>query len=232
MAHEDDYERTYMTEGEVLYRHRAMPSRGFHLMMVLTMLFPVAILAFASLAPDAPWFLPFFVLPSWLILLPTWLLFSVLRVAVTKEHVHIQYGLFGPKIPVSAITSCEAVTYDWKKYGGFGIRRGLDGSTAYNLMGDDGRAVRIGWNDEKGKPQITLMSAKDPDALTAAITSARATGVAKPKAARIASPVSKERADELAEAEAQLEAELEAEREAERAENVGKAPAKATVPKP
>ncbi len=224
MAGEDDYEREYMTEGEVLYRHRAMPSRGFHLVMLLSMLLPVAIIAATSLAPNTPWFLPFFVLPSWLVLIPAWLLFSVLRIAVTKEHVHIQYGLFGPKIPVSAISACEAVTYDWKKYGGFGIRKAFDGSTAYNLMGDEGRAVRITWKDENGKQQITLMSAKDPDALAAAVARARGAAVAKPRAAaRIAAPVSKERAAALAEAEAELEAEL----EAERAEEARKAAAAA-----
>lgn len=36
----------------------------------------------------------------------------------------VPYGVFGPEIPVAAIELCEATTYDWKKFGGRGIRRG------------------------------------------------------------------------------------------------------------
>ena len=53
-----------------------------------------------------------------------WALFSVLRISVSRDEVYVQYGLFGPRIAVRDIERCEAVDYDWKKYGGWGIRYG------------------------------------------------------------------------------------------------------------
>jgi len=90
----------------------------------------------------------------------------------------VQYGLFGPKIAVGDIERCEAVDYDWKKYGGWGIRYGRDGSVAYNMMGDHGRAVRIVYR--KGKATKTvLVASHDPARLAAAINEARAAAPAR-----------------------------------------------------
>src|SRR6185369_5882216 len=101
------------------------------------------------------------------------LLFAVLRITVTREAVLVQYGLFGPKIQLSQISDCAAVDYNWMDYGGWGIRRGRDGSWAYNMMGDAGRAVRIQWTDEKGKKQVTLLASPDPEGLARAVNDAR-----------------------------------------------------------
>jgi hypothetical protein len=101
------------------------------------------------------------------------LLFAVLRITVTRSEVIVQYGLFGPRIPVSAIQDCQAVKYNWMTYGGWGIRRGRDGSWAYNMVGDAGRAVRIEWTDTKGKKQVTLVASPNPDALARAVNEAR-----------------------------------------------------------
>jgi hypothetical protein len=102
-----------------------------------------------------------------------WILFRVLRVHVTEQTVHIQYGTFGPRIPVAAITSCRVVDYELSNYGGWGIRYGLDGSWAYSLAGDSGRVVQIGWQ-EGGKEKKVVVSSPDPDALAAAILLAMA----------------------------------------------------------
>ncbi len=180
MSGVDDYEDKYMGGGAILYQTKAKAPWSFHLLMLSPLLVSSIILGISSLAPNAPAWLPLMILPTLLVIAPLWLLFSVLRATVTTTHVHIQYGLFGPKIPLEKISVCEGVAYDWKKYGGFGIRRGADGSHAYNMMGDQGRAVKITWTDESGHPVTTLVSASDPDAFVAAVRKASGAG-AKPK---------------------------------------------------
>lgn len=209
MSGVDDYENQYMGGGAILYQSKAKAPLSFHLLMLLPAIMTSLALSLATLDPKAPSWIPLLILPSLLVTLPLWLLFSVLRVTVTSAHVHIQYGLFGPKIPLESISACEGVAYDWKKYGGFGIRRGADGSHLYNMMGDQGRAVKLTWTDEKGKVTTTLCSASDPEAFVRAVNKAKG-GAAKPKLR-----VPEERAaakglsaDEVAAAEAELDAEF------------------------
>src|SRR5262249_32457496 len=146
---------------------------AFHFLLLLPVIVSALILTVVALTTRAPPFLPLAILPSVLISVPIWLLFSVLRATVTTSHVHIQYGLLGPKIPLENIQSCEAVSYDWMQYGGFGVRKGLDGTWAYNMMGDQGRAVKLCWTNDRGKVVNTLVSASDPDAFVAAVAEAK-----------------------------------------------------------
>jgi len=206
----DDYETRFMSEGGLVHQAKSKAPAWFHLVMFSPVIVSLGILTMLVAGGAAPPLLLLLALPSLAVTLPLWLLFAVLRATVTTTHVHIQYGLFGPKIPLASIASCEAVTYDWKKYGGWGIRRAADGSWAYNMAGDQGRAVRIEWRDEGGKEVTTLLSARDPEAFVRAV--AQAKGRAVPSATRVGAP---ERADVEA-AERELEAELEAEREAEK----------------
>lgn len=206
----DEYERRYMSEGGLVYQSKARAPLLFLLLLLLPTLIAVPIVAAAALQPGAPASTWLAALPGPIITLVVGLLFAVLRATVTATHVHIQYGLFGPKIPLARIESCEAVSYDWKRYGGFGIRRGLDGSWAYNMMGDQGRAVRIVWRDESGDRVTTLLSSPDPEAFAAAVLRARGTTIERVVGRRVPTE------DELAEAEREVEAELEAEGEAAR----------------
>lgn len=209
MSGVDDYEDKYMGGGAILYQTKAKAPWTFHLLMLSPLLVSGLILTISSFAPNAPGWLPLMILPTLVILAPLWLLFSVLRATVTSTHVHIQYGLFGPKIPLEKITACEGVAYDWKKYGGFGIRRGADGSHAYNMMGDQGRAVKLTWTDDSGRPVTTLVSASDPDGFVNAVK--RASGAAaKPK---LRAPTERAAAkglseEELLAAQAELDAEF------------------------
>lgn len=206
---EDEYEKQYMSEGGLLYESKSKAPLSFHLLVLMPSLFSALILGFVSTLPGiSPWVL-LAGLPALLITFPLWLLFAVLRVTVTQKHLHIQYGLFGPKIPLDKIEACDAVAYDWKRYGGFGIRRGRDGSWAYNMMGDQGRAARVKWRDEKGSEVTTLVSTPDPEGLAVAVRRARDAANKGPMHARIATD------DEVLAEERQLEAELAAEAEAE-----------------
>ena len=168
----DRYEAEYMKgEGVVLYRDKSRAPWPLHAIFGVGTLITIAS---AFTAPGA-WVGVAATVP---ILLIMWLLFAVLRVTVSQGHVNVQYGLFGPKIPVESIESAEAVEYDWKQFGGWGIRLNSKGEWMYNMPGDGGRAVRIAWRDKKGKAKVTYVGSLQSDDLAAQISAARALGPA------------------------------------------------------
>jgi hypothetical protein len=206
----DPYVAKYMSAGGgALYFAKLTAPRAFHLLFLL----PILVSTGSALFSHAPFFVP---LLSMIPLLLVWILFSTLRISVTRKEVHVQYGLVGPRIPIEAIESCEACDYDWKQFGGWGIRFGRDGTVAYNMLGDGGRAVRITYKKGK-KTKKVLLAARDPERLATAIQQARAMALGG-GVARIASDLEglndAPRFDALADAGA---AEREAEAEAEEA---------------
>lgn len=161
----DAYEETYMPgEGMVVYRDKSRAPWPLHaifgsLIAATTVGFGLAG-AWISMALS----LPVFAL--------MWLLFSVLRVTVSEGVVNVQYGLFGPRIPMAAIESAEAVEYDWKQFGGWGIRVNRKGEWMYNMPGDGGRAVKIVWH-KRGKRRVTYIGSLQHEGLAAQIQRAR-----------------------------------------------------------
>jgi hypothetical protein len=168
LATGDAYERKYM-KGDGLVLHRAKQRTPWP----MTALF--ATIGLASLVPvlvGAPgaWITAVVTLP---VIFALWSLFAVLRVTVSEGAVHVQYGLFGPKIPIAAIEAVAPTEYKWTTFGGWGIRRGPGGSWVYNMPGDRGRAVRIEWRDAKGRRRTTLVGSKDHHELAEVIEKAR-----------------------------------------------------------
>jgi hypothetical protein len=96
-----------------------------------------------------------------------------LRVSVTASHVHIQYGLFGPRIPIDAISDARVERYDPSRHGGWGIRRGADGSSAYSVPGGGECGVKISYV-KRGRERRVFASSDRPEELVAAIEKARA----------------------------------------------------------
>jgi hypothetical protein len=78
------------------------------------------------------------------------LLFLFTRTAVTREHVHIQLGPFGPKIPIAAITAAQKTDRRWI----FGVppfaRGGKEVVRIDWREGDRARSVLVGTNDAAG----------------------------------------------------------------------------------
>lgn len=161
----DDYERTHMNEARGVYRDKFVAPWPFFAVMGL-----IALIVAAStiLEPAALW-IPNLITLVFMALIT--LMFAVLRVQVTRDHVHIKLGLFGPKIPTTDIEAAEAISYDWKRYGGWGIRRGPGGEWAYNMMGDAGRAVRIRWRDQ-GVERSVVVTSGEPEVLASSIRQA------------------------------------------------------------
>lgn len=163
----DAYERAYMAgEGTVLYRDKLRAPWPLHA------IFAAAALAVVGAAAASGELLGLVIgLPA---LAVVWLLLAVLRVTVSEGAVKVQYGVFGPTIPVAAIEGAEAVSYDWKQFGGWGIRRSRDGAWIYNMPGDGGRAVRITWRDGRGRRRVTLVGSRRAELLARAIARGRA----------------------------------------------------------
>lgn len=178
----DEYQAKFMGAG-ALYHDKIRVPRLFHLIFLLPVIIGVGSGVAAATQAGILAALPGAL--GALVVMASWLLFSVLRISVTREEVYVQYGLFGPRIAVRDIEHCAAVAYDWKKYGGFGIRLGRDGSVAYNMMGDHGRAVEIVYQ-HKGKSKKVLVASPDPERLSRAINEARALAGASAAPKRIA----------------------------------------------
>lgn len=173
----DAYEAEYMRgEGMVLYRDKSRAPKSLHAIFAALTLLTIG----SAFAGPGAWIGTAITLPM---MVMVWLLFSVLRVTVSEGHVNVQYGIFGPKIPISAIESLEPVEYDWKRFGGWGIRVNAQGEWIYNMPGDGGRAVRIVWRNRKGKTKVTYVGSLQSQRLAKQISRARALGPAKQPAA-------------------------------------------------
>jgi hypothetical protein len=171
MQVDDEYARKHMSgEGEVLWFDKRTVPRWMRNLMAGTMAGGAAVVVGAGLASGTPDLLA--LVPVYAVGAMLQVLFWTLRTTVTRKSVHIQYGLYGPKIAVDDIVSAEVVAYDWKSFGGWGIRRRLrDGTVAFNMLGDQGRAVKLTYRDG-GKTKTLLVSAGNPNALCGAVLEA------------------------------------------------------------
>ncbi len=102
------------------------------------------------------------------------LVFSVVRVKVTAEFVEVQYGLWGPKIPISAIESVEAVTHEYRSPLRWGISPIARGEWLYSIAGDEGRAVKIIWRTSSGRRRVHYLGSLDHEGLAASIRAVKA----------------------------------------------------------
>jgi hypothetical protein len=131
-----------------------------------------ATMGFAGLG-SKPMPLPvaFAMLPMAVLMTVLWAMFIALRTTVTKREVVIQYGVFGPRIPLERIDACRVVDEPLLALGG-GVKR-FRGAWAYTLWGQGTRVVRLEWHNAHGAKKATRVSSSDPDALAAAVEHAR-----------------------------------------------------------
>ncbi len=169
----DGYESSYMNAGEALVRSRKPMPWWFFAVIGLALAASIG----ASIASGS-----FAALMSAPILVVVGLLLSVLRVVVTREHVHVQFGLWGPKIAVRDVTKIEAMDYPFMKYGGWGIRAGIDGSRAYSTPGGTGRGVRIEYRDGS-RTKAVFVSTDDADEVVRTVLQLQ--GAASPTGVRV-----------------------------------------------
>lgn len=200
---EDGYEREYMAGGAMLHRERVRWKQHWLLLLPLVPCLVLGVV-FTTMA-SVPAFAIALMAAEVVLFSVLWLLFQVLRIHVTKTEVHIQYGLWGPRVPVHSIESAKVVSYDWKRFGGWGLKRAPDGTHAYTLSGSSKEVVEIAWRDGDARKKL-VVSSDDPAALAAQIQRARTQqGVYR---TRIAASVDEEVQQQVtreAEAEAEVE---------------------------
>lgn len=87
-----------------------------------------------------------------------------IQIKVSSKKLLVHYGFFNRKIVLLAdIVSCEPTRASFGKYGGVGVRYGIDGSWAYTTsLGD---AVKI--NLRKGRPFV--FSSNNPEEICSII---------------------------------------------------------------
>lgn len=175
----DEFEARHMRdEGRVVHRDKRVSRWQFALMAsigVLVMVFAgyLAAINGASPKPLPAVALPFVVaaLASLgLMFVGIGLVFSVVRTIVTERHVHVKYGLWGPRIPLASIRSCKVVAYNWTAFGGWGIRQGQEGTWAYVPGGN--RAIELCYREGDEEKRV-LVGADDCDETALQINRAR-----------------------------------------------------------
>ncbi|MBD3196138.1 MAG: hypothetical protein GF317_13855 [Candidatus Lokiarchaeota archaeon] len=87
-----------------------------------------------------------------------------LNIILTEKSIKLKYGIFNEKeIPYDKITHYEITKTQFRKYGGIGIRLGIDGSRAYNT--NFGEAIKLTYNNNRPFVFSTKHSAKILDIL-------------------------------------------------------------------
>jgi len=178
-AASDEFESRYMADGSrVLHRDKRI-SRGIAALLAVPGLFTIGLAVLVATAnatasrPVPPYVLPFVVAAMVLLGLMFLLLsvgFAVVRTVVTEQEVNVKYGLSGPRIQLEDITSVRVVPYEWTKFGGWGIRIGIDGTRAY--VPASGDVLEICYQD--GGDKRVLIGVKEPHVVARQIQRARA----------------------------------------------------------
>ena len=209
MRKDDAFEAKYMQDGSRILHRDKRVSRKMALILFLAGLLPLfhAIsLPFINEGSQRP--MPGSIVPFWMLgmgLLAVLffvlaIVLGVLRFVVTESALHVKYGLWGPTIPLESVVSCKVVDYDWLKYGGWGIRRGIDGSWAY--VPSSGPVVEVIYRDGKAEKKV-LLGARDAHALARSIVEATSAGAGAVRVG-VEAPVP-EAEDELLEHESEPE---------------------------
>lgn len=164
----DEFEARHMLDDAPVVHRDKRVSRLLALALAIPGLATMALgvfLGFANATASKPVpaaALPFVVaaiLGLGLALMTLGVIFAVVRTVVTAREVHVKYGLWGPRIPLSALRSATVVKYDWLEFGGWGIRRSAKGTWAYVPTGD--RAVELVF-EEGGVEKRVLVGVDDP----------------------------------------------------------------------
>ena len=133
-----------------------------------------------------------------------WATLSVLRTVLTREALHVQCGLWGPRIRLDGIEECRVVDVGGVRVAG---KRLVKGRWITTYIMAPGEQLEVLYQDEDGTKRGVRFSASDPQGLAAAIQRARG-GVRIDTSGDASSNVDAEAFEEaLAEAEASAEAE-------------------------
>jgi hypothetical protein len=160
----DAQERAMVDDALALHRDKHVARTAAALLVPAALLALLATIAVAAGAdPAAPRLAAIFPFAAFLWMMYALLTRMVVRTAVTRDAVLVQWGLSEHRIPVAAITACEAKPVT----GGPTVATGAGGA----LFAHRG-SVLLSWTDA-GATKSLLLSANDPAALAAQIDAAR-----------------------------------------------------------
>jgi hypothetical protein len=161
----DEYARKYMGGDRIRFLDKVrMPRWAQGAIAVATLAGVAGAVSEGSIAPALA------IVP---VSLASWALLNTIRVSVTDAFLHVQYGLWGPKVALDDLIAVEVIEYSAVRFGGWGIRFGLRGERAYSMPGSGGKAVQLRYRTSRGE-RVAVISSAQPDALKAAIEEARA----------------------------------------------------------
>lgn len=170
-------------DAHALHRDKHVARTAAALMIPGGLLMLLAAVAVASGAdPAAPRLAALLPVAAFLGMVYVALTRMVVRTAVTRGEVLVQWGLSEHRVPLQAITACEARPVT----GGPTMAAGA----GWALLADRG-SVLLSWTDA-GATKRLLVPAKDPVALAAQIDAARAVPATGVRVATDAAPVTRE----------------------------------------
>lgn len=149
---------------EVLFREKQSMPWYFQVLLFAVVIWALGSSIHASVALGKPWTMVDVWLPRviGLLLLAVHALFFSMETSVYRDRVHVEWGylrFFHQNIPLTPATVAEAVTYSpLRDFGGWGIRRGRDGTFCFNMRGNRGVMITEG-------SRRTLIGSQRPEEL-------------------------------------------------------------------
>ena len=98
-------------------------------------------------------------------------LFLTLKTTLTSKGMKFGFYSFSKYIAYDEIAECSVMRYNVMDFIGWGIRKGRDGITMYNILGDQQIAVKVIVREQDGSRKTYAFSAKRPQVISQKIQS-------------------------------------------------------------
>lgn len=82
--------------------------------------------------------------------------FEKLRTTITDRGIVVQFGIFRKFVPKEIILTCGSYPYDWKYFGGWGIRWTGRKTVAYSVIGLGTHSIKLTYQN-KYQQKATLV---------------------------------------------------------------------------
>jgi hypothetical protein len=141
-------ESTFVSE-KILFTESVPAGRAIKSLIAIAF-FSVITISALILTSDPKFTFFYTVMFLFMVLFPIllYLNFRVLNIAITRSQIDLRYGLGNRMIiSIGEVVECEQIKASFSRYGGAGIRLGMDGSRAYVLYFGD--AVKL--SSKEGK---------------------------------------------------------------------------------
>ncbi|MBI5573201.1 MAG: hypothetical protein HY919_01435 [Elusimicrobia bacterium] len=88
--------------------------------------------------------------------------FDKMQTTITDRGIKVQFGIFKKFIPKENILACSPFLYNWRNFGGWGIRRSGDNTTAYSVVSTGKHSIRITYlNKHQQKADLVISTIEE-----------------------------------------------------------------------